>query len=58
MGVVIDTNGVEGPCYAIDYNYQGANSIALVTIPEPTTMGLAMGVMSLGLLSRRRRRIA
>ena len=41
--------------YAIDYNYQGANSIALVTIPEPTTMGLAMGVMSLSLLARRRR---
>jgi len=40
--------------YQIDYNYQGNNQIALVTVPEPSTMAILI-TATLGLAPRRRR---
>jgi autotransporter-associated beta strand protein len=43
--------------YSIDYNYQGANDIALVAapVPEPSSIGLVLAGAT-GLVARRRRR--
>ncbi|MCG3150628.1 MAG: hypothetical protein PCFJNLEI_04116 [Verrucomicrobiae bacterium] len=56
FGTFSVTNGMPVG-YTLDYNYTGANQIAIVVVPEPGALGLVgLGLFALIVVSRRRRR--
>ena len=63
-GLFATVNGLPGPSWHVDYNYQGLNEIAIVSdslVPEidPSSFGSAFALLmgSLGLIERRTRRV-
>ncbi|MCG3147532.1 MAG: hypothetical protein PCFJNLEI_00972 [Verrucomicrobiae bacterium] len=53
FGTFSVTNGMPVG-YMVDYNYNGANQIAIVVVPEPSSIALVVGgLLLLGLLRRR-----
>jgi fibronectin-binding autotransporter adhesin len=53
-GTFANESALNAAGFTLDYNYQGLNQIALLTIPEPTSLATA-GLSLVGLLRRRRR---
>ena len=44
--------------YTVDYNYLSGNQLALVAVPEPSTLGLAVAGMAAAIVAVRRRKEA